>query len=102
MLGKGDSATVRVELKSAYPDTDFVTITYGADQNGFHRSKKKFNLVSQTFDGLFYNRVYERSYKTHQWGGYFHAVINAIPKQAIFEDSTPIEINTWGLPYFVR
>lgn len=102
MLGKDDSATVRLEVKSIYPDTDFVTITYGADYKGLHRSKKIFNLVSQTFDGLYYYKVYERSYKTHQWGGYFHAVINAIPKQVIYDDSTPVESKTWGLPYFVK
>jgi hypothetical protein len=102
MLEKGDSATLRLEVKSMYPDTDFVTLTYGADHSGFNRSKKKFDLVSQTFDGLFYNKVYERSYKTHQWGGYFNAVINAIPRQVIYDNTTPVEIKTWGLPYFVR
>jgi hypothetical protein len=99
---RGDAASVRIEVKSAYADTDFVTLTYGANLQGLHRNKKKFELISQTFDGKYYNRIYEQTYTTHQAIGHYHAVINALPKQVIYDDSTPVESNTWGIPYIVR
>jgi hypothetical protein len=102
VLNRGESTKVKVEVKSAYADTDFVTLTYGADKKGLHRSKRKFELISQSFDGQFYNKVYEQTYTTHQWVGHYHAIINAMPKQVIYDDTTPVESNSWGLPYFVR
>ena len=93
---------LRVELNSAYADTDFVTLTFGGDRFGMHRAKKKFELISSTPNGDVYEKVYEQNYRSHQYPGFFHAIINAMPKQVVFDDATPVEMESWGMPYFVR
>lgn len=93
---------IQVEVFSAYEKDDFVTLTYGADRKGFHRSKKRFELVSSTQNGNGYDKVYEQTYETHQFPGFYHAIINAFPNQVIFDDSAPVENEMWGIPYFVK
>lgn len=95
-------ATLKLELTSAYPDTDFVTITFGADHKGMNRIKRKFVLVSSEFNGTNYEKVYEQTFNAHRNPGFFHSVINAMPLQVIKDDSTTVEMESWGLPYFVR
>ncbi|HEX7356782.1 MAG TPA: hypothetical protein VF270_03620 [Ignavibacteriaceae bacterium] len=95
-------ATLKLELTSAYPDTDFVTITFGADHNGMNRIKRKFVLVSSVFNGTNYEKVYVQTFNAHHSPGFFHSIINAMPLQVIKDDTTPVELESWGLPYFVR
>jgi len=102
IIGKNQSVMLRLEVYSAYADTDFVTLTFGADRNGFHRAKKKFVLISSVPSGIGFAKVYEQTYTAHQFPGHYHAIINALPKQVIFDDATPVESETWGVPYFVR
>lgn len=102
IVQRGDDVLLRVELNSAYADTDFVTLTFGADRFGKHRAKKKFELISSTQNGNLYEKVYEQNFRTHQFPGFFHAIINAMPKQVVFDDSTPVEMESWGVPYFVK
>jgi len=101
-LHHGESVTVRVKLFSAYENNDFVTLTYGADRRGFHRSKKRFELISSTPSGNGFEKVYEQTFTTHQYPGHYHAIINAMPSQVVLDDAAPVEANTWGVPYFVR
>ncbi len=101
-IDRNKPVTVQVEISSAYADTDFVTLTNGGDLKGMHREKMKFDLISSTPNGNGYDKVYQQTFITHQWPGYFHAVINAFPKQVITDDSTPVESNSWGIPYFVK
>ncbi len=102
-LNWNQEVTVRVELQSAYADTDFVSLTYGAIRGGeHHRAKKKFELISETFDGTSYTKIYEQTWQTRQSHGWKHAIINAVPKQVAFDDSAPVEENTWGIPYKVN
>lgn len=102
VIPKNQDVLLRVELTSAYADTDFVTLTYGANRLGMHRAKKKFELISSTQNGSVFNKVYEQTYRTHQYVGFYHAVINAMPKQVVFDDAAPVEMESWGIPYFVR
>lgn len=102
ILEPGDSVKVRVELFSNYEEDDFVTLTWGANRWIKHRVKRLFELVSSTPNGSGYNKVYEQTFRTHQWNGFFHAIINAMPKQVIFDDATPVESEAWGIPYFVH
>lgn len=97
-----DTVTVSVELYSAYADTDFVTLTYGADFFGTHRNKSRLELVSSTPSGGGFIKVYEKTFNVGDYHGYFHAVLNAFTKQSIYDDSAPVESKTWGLPYRVR
>lgn len=94
--------TIRVEVTSAYEQDDFVTLTFGADARGLHRAKKRFVLVSSTFNGTTYDKVYEQTFQTHQYRGFFHAVLNAMPGQVVLDDSAPVEQESWGVPYFIR
>ncbi len=101
VLHRGESVLLRVELYSAYEDEDFVTLTYGANRFHNHRAKKLFELVSSTPSGNGWEKVYEQTYTTHQFPGFYHAVINAMPRQVVFDDATPVESEAWGIPYFV-
>jgi hypothetical protein len=102
ILQTGDSVIVRVELFSSYQEDDFVTLTWGANRWIKHRVKKLFELVSSTPNGEGYDKVYEQTFRAHQWGGFYHAIINAMPKQVILDDDTPVESEAWGIPYFVH
>ncbi len=93
---------IRVELTSNYPENDYVSLTFGADRFGFNRSKKLFNLVQSQENGGVYYKVYEQSFRSKLYAGYFHAIINAIPKQVVVNDSAPVSLDTWGVPYFVK
>jgi len=102
ILGFGESATIKVELYSAYEEDDFVSLTWGANRWVKHRVKKLFELVSSTPNGDGWDKVYEQTFTTHQWPGFYHAIINALPRQVILDDATPVETESWGIPYFVH
>jgi len=102
LLRRGESVTLRVELFSAYEEDDFVTLTFGADRFGHHRAKRKFELVSSTSVGGGFEKIYEQTYTSNQFPGHYHAIINAMPQQVVYDDATPVEIESWGIPYFVR
>jgi hypothetical protein len=101
ILHRGESVMLRVELFSAYEEDDFVTLTYGANRFHNRRAKKIFELVSSSPSGTGWEKVYEQTYTTHQFPGFYHAVINAMPRQVVFDDVTPVESEAWGIPYFV-
>ncbi len=99
---RNQKVTIQVTVSSAYADTDFVTLTHGADLDGMHREKLRLNLVSSTPSGSGYVKVYEKTFVTHSFPGFSTAVVNAFPAQVIFDDSTPVESDTWGVPYFIE
>lgn len=101
VISMHDSVLVRVELYSAYEEEDFVTVTFGKNNYFGKRFKKRFELVSFNQTGSGYEKVYEQTFKTDGFPGFFHAVINAFPKQVIYDDATPVESSMWGIPYFV-
>lgn len=101
-ISKGEEVRVRLEVRSAYADTDFVTLTFGADKKGLHRSKRLFTLVSSEFDGTYYRKVYENTWKSNNYMGHFHAIVNVMPRQVVYDDATAVESNTWGIPYYVK
>lgn len=102
IMEKNQEVLLQVELTSAYSDTDFVTLTFGADRFGYHRIKKRFELISSTPNGNFFDKVYEQTYTTNQYPGFFHAIINAMPQQVVYDDATPVEMESWGVPYFIK
>ena len=102
IISKNEDVTLELELFSAYADTDFVTLTYGADKLGLHRAKRKFELISSVPSGTGYVKVYQQTYRTHQWWGFYHAIVNAFPRQVIFDDTAAVENEMWGVPYFVK
>jgi hypothetical protein len=97
-----DSVLVRVEIFSAYEDQDFVTVTFGRNKFGGQKHKRLFNFISQTPVSGGFEKVYEQEFRTHTIPGFFHAVINAFPRDVIFDDKTAVESSMWGIPYYVR
>lgn len=102
VVARNEEVLLEVAVTSAYADTDFVTLTYGANKHGLHRAKRKFELISSVQNGSFYDKIYQQKFTTHQFPGHFHAIINAFPRQVIFDDAAPVEVKTWGLPYIVK
>lgn len=102
IIGRGDSVKISVEVFSNYEEDDFVTLTWGANRWIKHRVKRLFDLVSSTPNGTGWDKVYEQTFVTHQWPGFYHAIINAMPQQVVLDDSTPVEAEAWGIPYFVH
>jgi len=99
---RGEDALLRLEVISSYANTEFVTVTYGADKRGMNRMKSKFNLVSsEEADGKYF-KVYELVTKAHNGLGHFHAVVNVLSNQSLFDDGAPVEECTWGIPYIVK
>jgi hypothetical protein len=96
----GDSVKVDVEIYSAYADTDFVTITHGANVFGHHPVKRLFKLISSTPSGGGYDKVYEQYFRPPHLLGFFSAVLNAVPRQTILDPNASVEENSWGLFYF--
>ncbi len=97
-----EDVLVRVKVQSLYEEEDFVTLTYGADRGNLVRAKRKFELVDAQFDGQYWQKTYEQTWQTRQFPGYKHAIINALPKQVLFDDGTPVEEDSWGIPYYVK
>ncbi len=123
---------ITVTVESEYTDDDFITLTYGATMmggtgngmmnnrtgmmngnsmnNGNHfagfntdnRLKEKFDIKDvKQVNGKFV-RTYEKLWSANFNMGFMHAVINAMPKSSIFDDTAPAEENTWGIPYSVK
>jgi len=102
-FGRNKAVKVKVEVQSAYADTDFVTLTYGAlMHNKMQRAKVKFRLVSESQENGYYVRVFEQTYKTRAYPGWKHAVINLLPRGVVFDDSQSVEEDSWGIPYKVE
>lgn len=93
---------VTVEVTSAYEEKDYVSLTFGANQMDVHKNKKIFDLISSTPNGLFYDKIYEQTFAPKYFPGFFHAIINLMPQQVIKDDMTPVELESWGVPYFVK
>lgn len=102
IFSRFEDVLVRVKIQSLYEEEDFVTLTYGAHRGHLVRSKKKFELVDAQFDGQYWQKTYEQTWQTRQFPGYKHAIINALPKQVLFDDGTNVEENSWGIPYYVK
>lgn len=100
--GKNKNVKLTVEVLSSTSDPDFLTVTYGAMMNGMDKKKNKFTLVSTTQEGLLYRKVYESSCYTKSNAVKMHAVINAMPRNVVYDTNTAVEVKTWGIPYRVR
>ncbi len=86
-----------VTVQSATPDTDIVSMTYGVNRFGFFRARKLFQLVSSTSG----EEVYEANVKVHMHRGSFNAMVHAISRESLYDDSAPISVSVWGVPYVV-
>lgn len=99
---KNQNVSLRVEILSNTEDPELLTLTYGASMNGKFRTKEKFDLVSVVQEGNYYRKIYERKFNTNSNAGRRHLVINAIPRNTIYDLESPVVEKTWGIPYKVR
>lgn len=81
----------------------------GSSGNGSHmnifgdRNKLRFTLISSTQNGNVYNKVYELRWNAPSvGGGFMHAVVNAMPRQTVYDDTAPVEEKSWGIPMAVK
>lgn len=102
MIPRNTDINLRVQVYSAVRDTDFVTLTWGADKNGLYRAKKKLKLSSTNTSGTGFIKEYQIVFSSNSNAGFSHAVINAFPRNVIYDDMTPVQNESWGFPYFVR
>ncbi len=93
---------ISVEVLSTSSDPDFITMTYGADHDGQFRTKQKFDMVSSTLDGSYFRKVYEINWHTHSHPGRRHLVINAMPRNVVYDTDTSVQEKSWGIPYRVQ
>jgi hypothetical protein len=102
-ISSGEYVVLKVELQSAYADPDFVSLTFGALRDRrFNRQKRLLELISEEFDGQFYTRTYQIEWVPRNDRGPKHAVVDAMPKQVVFDDGTEVEAHSWGTPYIIR
>lgn len=97
LFNSGQDVKIRVTVQSAMPDTDLVSMTYGVDRFGFHRLRKLFNMVERNGN----EEIYESTVRVHTHRGSFNAMIHAISRESLFDDSAPVSISVWGVPYIV-
>jgi hypothetical protein len=103
-LTQFETVGVEVNIKSIYPEVDYVTLTHGALRDRKNvRAKRRFAYVE---DYMEYNGYYYRTYKgewvVNQFKGFKHAVINAFPWGVIKDSVAPVETSSWGIPYIVN
>jgi hypothetical protein len=102
-VSSGETVVLKVEVESAYSDADFVSLTFGARHDRrFNRKKQLLELISEEFNGEFYSRTFQTEWVPRYDRGPKHAVINAVPRQVIYDDETEVESNSWGTPYIIR
>ena len=104
-LAQYEAVGVEVNIKSIYPESDYVTLTHGAlkDRRNI-RAKKRFTFDenSEIFEDGYYYRTYKGEWVINQYKGFKHAIINAFPWGVIKDSEAPVESNSWGIPYVVN
>lgn len=102
LFDKNSEVTLTLKVISTTDDPDFVILNYGADNRGINRNKQKFELVSTVSSGTSFVKTYRTIMNTTNYAGYFHMVIDVLTKNAVADDSTPVESDVWSLPYGVK
>lgn len=91
---------VRATLVSASSDTDLVALRFGAGV--LHMRRARMQLVSEVNNGNnTYTRVYQTAMIVHAHRGFFHAGVDAMTRETLFDDSAPYSVSWWGMPYRV-
>jgi hypothetical protein len=92
---------VQVTVKSSDPDSDLVTARrpFLANNSWSYRCPMALISSMSNGDGTF-TRVYGTSWKG-AWIGRFHVMIGAVPRSAIYSDTTSFSSQIWGIPYIV-
>jgi hypothetical protein len=100
-IAGGRPVLLQVTLTSADPDTDHVALRFGFSPDGRHRHRIRLHMVSETFNGSVFTRVYERPFVMHMQQGRFAASVDAATHSTMFDDAAPVSNSFWGVPYVV-
>jgi len=93
---------VQATLTSADSHADHVVLRFGFSPDGRHHRRIRLQMVSETFDGTNYIRVYERTFNMHFRRGVFTAAVDAMTHGTLFDDAADVASSFWGVPYVVR
>jgi hypothetical protein len=102
LFDKNSEVTLTLKVISTTDDPDYVILNYGADNRGVNRNKQLFTLVSTVSSGTSFIKTYQAVLNTTNYAGYFHMVMDVLTKNAVQDDSTPVESDVWSLPYGVK
>lgn len=92
--------TVLATVVSASADTDLVALRFGAGD--FRIRRMRMQLVSEINNGNnTYTRVFRAQMMVHTHRGFFHAGIDAMTRETLFDDTAPYSVSWWGMPYRV-
>jgi len=95
----GQMVKTRVTLVSTSPDTDLVALRVGFDF--FQRNRRRMTLVSEVKNGNSFTRVFESRWPVHFHGGWFNVGVDAVTKGTLYDDTQPVSVSWWGMPYRV-
>ena len=85
---------------STEADTDLVALRYGIGAG--HKRRVRMQLVSEINNGDgTYTRLFSVPFVLHPYRGWFHAGIDAMTHQTLFDDTAPYAVSWWGIPYRV-
>lgn len=93
---------IQATLTSADSHADHVVLRYGFTPDGMHHRRIRLQMVSETFDGANYIRVYERTFPMHFRRGVFTAAVDVMTHGTLFDDAADVASSFWGVPYVVR
>jgi len=99
-------AILQATVVSTSADTDFVALRYGVGT--FQKRRMRLTLVSEVNNGDgTYTRVYQTrdsgmpGFVIHPHRGWFHAAVDAMTRETLYDDAAPYSVNWWGIPYRV-
>lgn len=102
-LRTGDMVNVKVYLNSNQADKDIVLFHWPGNSFGFHRVR--FEMTSETPNGLGWDRVFERNFEifnAHRLG-VFNGYISASIRSTLFDaDPSKLSSTYMGLRYRIR
>jgi hypothetical protein len=98
----GDKVIIQATVVSASADTDLVALRYGFGFSLSMGRRQHMTLISQTHNGDgTYTRVYQATWFSHFFTGFFNAGVDAVTRGTLYDDSLPYSASWWGIPYRV-
>jgi hypothetical protein len=96
----GQQMRLRATIVSSDSDTDKVVLRWARDRQ--HKKRARFQVVSEVNNGDgTYTREYEITFRANPAPGFFHAGLDAMTHETIFDDTAPYSVSWWGVPYRV-
>lgn len=99
-LDAGGNVLIKATVVSSSPDTDLVALRFGVGT--FQKRRMRMHIIAETpLGGGLYERVFQAPFVVHFHKGWFHAAVDAMTKETLFDDQAPYSVSWWGIPYRV-